>query len=517
VQVSASDTIAGSTSAVLTLTPGFVSEAVKGTESMLKEPNGCFEQTTSSAWPNTLVTNYLRDTGQLTPELEARAFDLVTRGYQRLLTFESPTGGVNWWGDNHPGNRILSAIMLWYLKDLEPIIEIDLAVRDRTLTWLFAQQNGDGSFEAGDALHAGNEVLGENKVRSTAFIAWALAHTGWAPAAVDSAAAWLRANPPPDSDLYSIALAANALAKIDPSGSATDTLLARLSALKVQRPEGGILWPTSAPSWTGASGDVAAIETTGLVAYGLMNARAYPDDAAGAMRFIIANKDSVGTWYNTQATMNALRALSAAASPQGSDAEGTLVISVNGTVVDTVVVTQQDGDVYRAIDLTPFVGVGDQTIGLDMVGVGELSYQLSRKIHRYATAAASGALALGVSYDRTTLGVGDSVAASVVATNNGVGARDQVIVRVGMPPGFVPRSDDLQALVAGRRVARYEVNADNVTMYLMGLQAGEARQLPLRFVATLAIVGAAPASRIYAYYEPTLRAEVASQVFAVAP
>src|SRR6185295_1026670 len=101
----------------------------------------------SSAWPNTIVTQYLDVTGQLTPELRVRAVDLVTRGYQRLLTFESPTGGFNWWGNADPGNRILSSIMLWHLKDMEGVIETDEAVRDRTLTWLLAQQRADGSWE----------------------------------------------------------------------------------------------------------------------------------------------------------------------------------------------------------------------------------------------------------------------------------------------------------------------------------------------------------------------------------
>ena len=59
------------------------------------------------------------------------------------------------------------------------------------------------------------------------------------------------------------------------------------------------------------------------------NAMPAPTDAQmdryldASMRYLVSNKDAVGSWYNTQATMNALRALLAAASPQGSDAAGT--------------------------------------------------------------------------------------------------------------------------------------------------------------------------------------------------
>lgn len=505
------DAVEGGTKVSLTLTPGFGAEAVSGTEALLGEPSGCFEQTTSTAWPNTMVTTYLDTTGQMTPELRETAIGLVTRGYQRLLTFESPTGGFNWWGDSDAGNRILSAIMLWHLKDMEPIIETDPAVRDRTLSWLVAQQRGDGSWPSGDALHAGNETLGTSDIRTTAFIAWALAHTGWADAAVERAAGWLRSNQPDTSDLYANALAANALAKIAPNDAVTSTLLSRLDDLKVVADEGRMKWPTETPSWTGTSGDIAAIETTSLVAYGLMQANAYPENAAGAMRFIIANKDSVGSWYNTQATMNALRAMLAAASPQGSDAEGALTVTVNGQVLPAVAITRADGDVYRELDLTGYVHAGDNVVKVEMAGTGDLSYRLSRRAYRPRAAVTPGAseLSLSVAYDRTTVNVGEAVRANVTATYTGVGVRDQVIVRVGRAPGFEPKAEDLAAIVADGRAQRYEADDRTVTFYLMGVQANVPRDLSFGFVPTMAVEALAPASVIYAYYEPTIRAELA--------
>lgn len=511
------DAVANGTSVAVTLTPGFASEAVQGTDALLKEPNGCFEQTTSTAWPNTLVTSYLTVTGQMTPQMQERAFDLVTRGYQRLLTFESPTGGFNWWGDNDPGNRVLSAIMLWHLKDLEAIIEIDEAVRDRTLAWLVDQQQSDGSFAAGDALHSGNEVLGENLVRSTGFIAWALGHTGWADASVDKAAGWLRGNWQSEDDLYSIALAANALATADPSGSMTNTLFTRLDDLKEGAGAGKVKWPTTVPSWTGAGGDVAAIETTGLVAYGLMKARAFPENANNAMRFIVSNKDAVGTWYNTQATMNALRALLAAASPQGSDANGDMTITVNGTALPAVRVTPEDGDVYRVIDITEHVHAGNNDVRLEMAGTGSLTYRLTRTsyVPHPTSLPPEGPFDLTVSHDTTQPTVGEPVTTTVVATYTGTGIRDQIMVRVGRAPGFAPITEDLQQLVDAGLVSRFEVRETEVAFYLMGMRGNEPRNLTYRMTPTLSIDGEAPASSIYAYYEPALRAEVGPTRFAV--
>jgi alpha-2-macroglobulin-like protein len=510
------EAIDGGTSLTLTLTPGFAADAAKGVESMLQEPNGCFEQTTATAWPNTLVAHYLIQAGALTDEKREETMALLTRGYQRLLTFESPTGGYNWWGDTEPGNRILSAIMLWHLKDLEELIEIDTAVRDRTLQWLLGQQNADGSFASGDALHAGNEVLGTSVARTTAFIAWALAHTGWADDAVVRATAWLTANVPGDDDLYAKALVGNALAAAAPQDVSTQDVFASLDALKTTGDDGQVVWQSGTPSWTGAAGDMTSVEATGLVAYGMMKAGSFQGSADGAIRFILSNKDSIGTWYNTQATMNSLRALSAAVKPDTSDTSGTLLVTINGEAVQEIVITPDQSDVFRTIDLSEFALVGDNAVELAFDGEGELNYQLTRRAYLPGLPSSEGPLSLEVTYDTVEAPLGGSVQVLATAVNNdGEGQRDQVIVRVGRAPGFEPRQEDLSALVTSGLVSRFEVQKDDVTLYLMALQAGEARALPFRLTPTLVVDALAPSSSIYAYYQPNLVDRVPAQRFVV--
>jgi hypothetical protein len=270
------------------------------------------------------------------------------------------------------------------------------------------------------------------------------------------------------------------------------------------------------PSWTGTSGDLADLETTGLVAYALLKANEYPQNAAGAVKFIVSNKDSVGTWYNTQATMNSLRALLAAASPRGSEAEGTLRVTINGTVLEPITVTIEDGDIYRELDLTSFVHAGENTIALEMTGTGDLTYLLSRRAYRPRVASTpTGPLSLSVAYDRTTAAVGEVVRANVLATYSGPGVRDQVLVRIGRAPGFAPRTEQLDALVASQRASRYEVNERDVTFYLMGLASGEPRDLSFDWVPALAVDAEVPASVMHVYYEPQIRAEVAPVTFQV--
>jgi uncharacterized protein YfaS (alpha-2-macroglobulin family) len=76
--------VAGSPQLYVNIYPAYLSQVIGGMDSLLRVPNGCFEQTTSTAWPNVLVTAYLKQTKQLKPEIQLKAESLMSAGYQRL-------------------------------------------------------------------------------------------------------------------------------------------------------------------------------------------------------------------------------------------------------------------------------------------------------------------------------------------------------------------------------------------------------------------------------------------------
>lgn len=63
------DAVAGSQELYLDVFPAFLAQAVQGLDSLLQVPSGCFEQTTSTTWPNVLVTRYLAETDQTSTEI----------------------------------------------------------------------------------------------------------------------------------------------------------------------------------------------------------------------------------------------------------------------------------------------------------------------------------------------------------------------------------------------------------------------------------------------------------------
>jgi alpha-2-macroglobulin-like protein len=59
--------IPDATSMLVRLYPGPLSQIVEGMDSILRMPGGCFEQTSSSTYPNVLALDYMKRTKKLTP------------------------------------------------------------------------------------------------------------------------------------------------------------------------------------------------------------------------------------------------------------------------------------------------------------------------------------------------------------------------------------------------------------------------------------------------------------------
>src|SRR5256885_15087087 len=61
------------------------------------------EQTSSSAYPNILVVDYVKKARVASSsEFLMKAEQYLNVGYQKLLTFERPGGGFDWWGSGPP-------------------------------------------------------------------------------------------------------------------------------------------------------------------------------------------------------------------------------------------------------------------------------------------------------------------------------------------------------------------------------------------------------------------------------
>jgi uncharacterized protein YfaS (alpha-2-macroglobulin family) len=496
--------VPGSGELSLTIFPAFLSSVVAGMDSIFAEPNGCFEQTTSTTWPNVLVLRYLQDTQQITPELQLKAEGLISAGYQRLLTFEHPTGGFSWFGvsDGKPYLSV-TAFGVMEFADMAEVYDVDEAMLARTITWLAGQQQSDGTWQ-GDQTEFFS--FHTNQVRNTAFVLWALKSAGYEGPELERGLSYLRAHYDDDKqDGYTLALVANALAAIAPTDSTLDQVFTLLDTMKTV--DGDKVSWNSGDTQTDfyASGNDAAVTATALVAHALLTANASPDLARGAVAYLSGARDSNGNFGSTQATIWTLRTLLLAAKKGTQGAVGTLTVAVDGSTVSTLPLTEDQSDVMTTLDLGNLATTGTHEVLLSFAGTGKPSYNLVSNYHVPWSAVGEepqGPLAVSVAYDRTSLSVNQTVSATLKVQNQTEGKVYMTLVDVGIPPGFVVETDDLDAYVQQGKLSRYEVTARQLILYVTEIAAKDTLNIQYRLRATMPVKASDGGARVFPYYEP---------------
>ena len=502
--------------------PGLMSQTVEGLDSLLRIPTGCFEQTTTTAWPNILVLNYFQASGQLTPELELKTRDFVNQSYQRIVTFECPSGGFNWWVGDDPGNAILSAMALMMFADAKESVDLDQNVVARTEDFLVSAQQADGSWSGESHLHAGNEVYGESQLRASAFCTWGLAMSTYDGPALASAINYLRSALPGNDDMYTQALVANALAWVDANDPVLSNLLNELAAARQEGEEGVVYWQATSATASGGSGTNGDVETTAMIVQALLKTGMHPDLVQGAITWLIQKKDTFGTWYTTQPTVQTLRAMTMALSQNTSqDVNGTVRVSINGADdVCTFVLTPENSDVSRICELDNYTVEGDNAVTVTLDGEGTFLYQAVAVYYlpwELVADSPEGPLSIDVSYDRTQLAVDETVDVLVTVTYNVPGERaSMIMIDLGIPPGFELETDALAALVAEEEhITRTEIRGRQLSIYVDELVYGEPLSFSYPMKAKYPIEGSCPESTVWAYYNPEQSAVSRPVVFQV--
>ncbi|MBE3037485.1 MAG: hypothetical protein IMZ62_01540, partial [Chloroflexi bacterium] len=523
------DAIPGTQSLVVKIYPGIVSQVVEGLDSILRMPNGCFEQTSSSTYPNLLVMDYLKTTQQASPEVQMKAEEYINLGYQRLTTFEvGSTGGFSLFGDA-PADRMLTAYGLQEFSDMSRVQDVDPALIKRAAEWLLQQQNADGSWENDRGLvHESTwQSLENDHLPVTAYITWSLTEAGFGqdPRA-QKGLQYIREFQAQAKDPYVMALVANALVANDVKNSAsnldktTQAVLDRLVGLAFQSGDTSY-WQSEIATFMGSEGQVGSIETTAMAAYAFLRANSHPDLANAALVYLIHQKDSYGTWYSTQATVLSLKALLQSVRAGANNINATVKVTLNGSQEKVVNVTPETFDVVQLLSFSDIDIGHENVVDITTEGQGSLMYQVSGgyylpwdKLSKYPELAPADELVtIDLAYDRTELAVNDTVNVNVTIKLNKAGGRaESAMLDLGLPPGFTVQTEDLDALVARFKdtpqdyafptIKRYELTGRQILVHIQNLSDGNPLQFSYHLRARFPLKAQTPASSAYDYYHP---------------
>ena len=532
----------GSISSIVKVYPSPLANMEEALNALLRQPNGCFEQTSSSNYPLVMAQQYFISHQGVSPEKIAKAKKLLNAGYQKLIGFESADKGYEWFGAN-PAHEALTAYGLMEFVDMAKVMPVDEAMIKRTRDWLLLRRDGNGGFKRNDKAL---DSFGRAPAPTTnAYIVWSLLESGEKPETLSKEIAAIKQQALETDDNYVVSLAANILYLSGDNAGATALSKKLAAAVNKAGAIGGAV-----TSITQSGGDALLIETTSLALLAWMkgvyknsdffvSARkhraqnpsvqvlhedssteltqqsrkkrivgdARKDDAQWAalievsMKWLFERSQS-GRFGSTQSTILALKAINAydAARAQPKN-PGSVQLFVNGKPFGKAVAFNKDSKgAIELPDIAAALTPGEHQLALKMQDGSkmpfafEVIYNTSLPISSESTL-----INLVTRLSDTEVNEGESLEMEAVVTVGEKNAPTPIAI-IGIPAGLEVRYDQLKELVGAARISAYEVIGREVILYWRALKAGEKRIIPISLIAAIPGAYTGPASRAYLYY-----------------
>jgi hypothetical protein len=487
----------GSIHATVTMYASPVAAMTEGMAAMIREPGGCFEQTSSTNYPNIMVLSYLENNEAADPSLVESARGKLDHGYKLLTGYETPEKGYEWFGHT-PGHEALTAYGLMEFADMAKVYDVDKKMVERTADWLMTRRDHKGGFmrssEALDSFGRAGEAT------TNAYIMWALAEakrTGNLGQELDTQLALGRDT----KDPYLVALAANTALATSPKSGDAAGFAARLAAM--QDKDGS--FTGAKETITKSGGDSLTIETTALATLALLKAspnNEYEPQIRNAVDWLNGKRGGYGAWGNTQATILGLKALTAYsehARQMQSGGKATLVI--NGKDAGTIEFDKGRRDALVWNDTAMLLAPGKNTIELRLDGPTSLPYSIAID-YRSDKPQTSPRAKIDVSTQllKTHVAMGEGVTLRAHVENKTNAGVPMTLARIGLPGGTVFQTWQLKELRDKGLIDFYETRPREVILYWRALPPSAKKDVDLNLLAQTPGTYEAPASSAYLYY-----------------
>jgi len=502
------DVVARSVTTNVAVYPTPLANLTQALERLIREPHGCFEQTSSTTYPLVMAQQYFLTHAGVDPSLIERSRAKLEQGYRRLVSFECKKRGYEWFGAD-PGHEALTAYGVLEFTDMAQVREVDAGMLARSRQWLLKARDGKGGFtRKRRALH----TWVTDRDCSNAYILWALLESGEKGLAPEVASLTAAAGKSKNS--YVHALAANVLALAGQKAEA-GKLMDRLVAKQTN--DGWVDGATA--SIVGSGGQALRIETTSLAILAWLRDPAYAGAVEKGVRYI-ANSCKAGRFGSTQSTVLALRAIvSYDKSRARPKAPGAVRVYVDGKPVgEGVRFDEQTQGAIKLPNISELLEPGEHQVELRMQDGSAMPYSLAVNYNTTRPASAKECkVGLNVALSDRRVAEGAVTEANVTVTNLADQTTPMTVAIVGIPGGLEPRHDQLKELVKAGRIAAYEVIGRDVVLYWRSLTPGQRIQLPISCVAAVPGTYTGPASRAYLYYTDEFKSWVAGLNVTITP
>lgn len=502
--------VPGSLTVTVRAYPSPLADVMSGVASILREPHGCFEQTSATNYPNAMALLYLRKSNTANPEVSRKAMGMLDRGYQKLVRFECDKLGYEWFGSD-PGHEALSAFGLMQFTDMSQVMAIDQEMITRTREWLMSRRNGRGGFHR-NPRHLHTWSVKQEIVN--AYVLWALTEADVA--AGQSLRATSELNSELDrlyevasvsSDPYLIGLSAATLLNVKRT-AAGEAMLEVLSGL--QKHDGHLEGQSTVTSSGGLS---KKMETTAIATLAFVKSPKFLVNASQAATWISGNRLGSAGFGSTQATVLSLKALVAIADHSQTQMGGSLSLQLGGETIGEAKLPQepQSGSAIEIDGLGRAIEQAwkeNPSASIELVanGTKNLSYTIDVGFHR-VTPKNDQACPVrlvtklnGQFADNGSVSAGDSLRVQAKLINETATGQPMTVAIIGLPGGVEPHVKELDELRESGKFDYYELRGREVVFYWRAIEPSTVKAIDFGVTATVPGKYTGPASRSYLYY-----------------
>ena len=477
-----------------------------GLEGLIREPSGCFEQTSSSNYPNVMILDFLQSNQLAAPDLIARTQKKLDRGYRKLVGYETKEKGYEWFGST-PAHEALTAYGVLQFEDMKAVYgSVDNEMVTRTVNYLKTRRDGKGGFKR--SRQALDSFGRASKKVTNAYITWAISMAGLGRDFDREVKAQLQ-QAQKSNDAYMIALVANTLLQIPSYKKQANQLVKKLA--KMQNQQGA--WSNADHSITRSTGHNLHIETTSLALLALMKHKKYKSHIRKGIKWLNTKRGGFGRWGATQATILALKAMTEYIKlNRMTESSGQVELWIDQQLVTSIqyqkgrkdpIVLSSTGETVNTV-LKAYLAqlTSDKhSIELRHKGKSQLPYTLAVTYRSPQPAShAQAPIQIQTKLAKNKVKMGENVRLTATITNTSKKGQPMTIARVGFPGGLTYQTWQLKELKEKGMIAFYETRAREVILYFRSLAPEAVKEIPLELVAMVPGTYQGPASQTYLYY-----------------
>lgn len=472
-----------------------VSQAIEGMENIFRMPTGCFEQISSSLYPNILALKYLEDNKISNDQIREKAKMYISSGYQKLLTYEvkGENGGYSLYG-HYPAETVLTAYGLMEVTDLSKVYNVDKSVIENMTNFLYNKQNINGTFKI-----TGNHLGGANntsEVSLNAYITWALSESNPNDERLKKSVEYLKNKLKDINDNYTLALIANALVNVKDK-DVNDVLKRLVNNINTN---GNIAYLESKfTDYYGTRGSVQTVQTVALTSMALSKSSYNQEANKKLINYIISKKDKNGTWYSTQATILALKALNIRNEKQELKNQ-TIKVKVNS---DEKQIEIKDNSL-QVYEITFDNLNKENKLSID-IEKGNAYYEVIEEYYIPYENVNTQNDNIEVKLEcNKELSVNEILQANLKVTNRSGQNIANGMVTISIPQGFYVIEESLMELQNNGIIEKYEMSYNSINIYLRNFEQNQELEMQIKFRAGYPVDITGLEIKVYDYYNPDI-------------